>query len=62
MEKLYDYHFRAYRSTTKEFLGEFHWKQITAKEFNKRLAKIYRGDNTFPIGTLLESDIAISWL
>lgn len=62
MEKLYDYHFRAYRRVSKEFLGEFHWKQITAKEFNKQLAKIYRGDSTYPVGTVLESDIALNWL
>ena len=60
MEKLYDYHFRAYRRVSKESLGEFHWKQITPKEFNHRLARVY--SHTKFIGSLLESEIALNWL
>lgn len=60
MEKLYDYHFRAYRRVSKEFLGEFHWKQITPKEFNHRLARVY-GHTRF-VGSLRDSEIALNWL
>lgn len=60
MEKLYDYHFRAYRQVSNEFLGEFHWKQITAKEFNRRLARIYSKNNVLPI--VPESDVVLNWL
>lgn len=43
MEKRYDSHFRAYRSDTKEFIGEYHWLDITPKEFNYKLCnEVYK--------------------
>lgn len=53
--KLYDYHFRAYNRITREFIGEFHWLQITPKEFNRKLRSLYGG-------MFIESQIAINWL
>lgn len=56
MEKRYDYHFRAYRNDTKEYIGEYHWLDITPKEFNYRLRHdVYK--------MLLSEDIiALNWI
>lgn len=53
--RTYSYHFRAYRSDTNAYIGEYHWVDITPREFNKRLQEVY--------GTpFFESIISLIWL